>query len=467
MIQKKYTFHTLDELKDIVYEITEDDNYKTASGVLLQMYNPKVDADEEAFVEYINAHCIRGILIGITCANIADEKYDIKDNPVELNVTYFQKTKLIEMDFDMHDATGFVAGRIINEQLQFIPNAKCMQICYSCNSLVIHSFVNEFRHHNLPMFGAKAGRSIRVLNSDNVYGKRVNNNGIVVVIFQSESLGLYMDNCLGFKEIGLEMMVTKTEGDNVISMIDNKPAIDIYSKYLKVRPNKFFVQNVCEFPLIFHRNDCIIARIPSGYGEDGSIRLISDVAKGETFRLSYGNEDNLSNVINKSIKGIQDFKPEALFLFQCGNRARFLKEKASNDTNPYIEICPEASVAIGYAELFYTESGTGGALNSALVAVGLTENGPQSNVIRPCLNYIDETDELDDRDYIPFVERILYFLETTSLELDAMNKELGKIAYTDQLTKIYNRWELENKLEETLKTSEINNTPSCLIFMDI
>ncbi|MCR5099820.1 MAG: GGDEF domain-containing protein, partial [Butyrivibrio sp.] len=46
-------------------------------------------------------------------------------------------------------------------------------------------------------------------------------------------------------------------------------------------------------------------------------------------------------------------------------------------------------------------------------------------------------------------------------------KELGKIAYTDQLTKIYNRWELENKLEETLKTSEINNTPSCLIFMDI
>ena len=32
-----------------------------------------------------------------------------------------------------------------------------------------------------------------------------------------------------------------------------------------------------------------------------------------------------------------------------------------------------------------------------------------------------------------------------------MNAELGKIAYTDQLTKIFNRWEIEKKLEDNIE----------------
>ncbi len=469
MIQKKFTFHTFDELKNIIDNIVKSEDYQKSSGVLMQLYNPKTDAGDDAIVDYINSNCSNACLIGITCANIADKEYDISENPIELNVTYFYKTKLIEYDFDMTDATGFIAGRIMNEALQEISDTKCMMVCYSCSSTVIHSFTSEFRHHSLPLFGAKAGRSIRALNTAKVYGKRASSNGIVAILFSSEDLRLYMDNCLGFKEIGVEMLVTKTEGDNIISEIDHRPATEVYSKYLNVRPGKYFVQNVCEFPMIFHWEDCVVARVPSAYGDDNSIHFTSEVRKGEAFRLSYGDADNLLYIINKSVKGIKKFNPEAIFLFECGNRVRFLKDRAVCELDSFRTISSELSLAVGYAELFFSSTGNGGALNSALVSVGLTENPSAKNEIRSCVNFIDDDEEPqeDERDYIPFVDRILHFLEKTSSELDSLNKELGKKASTDQLTRIYNRWELEHKINDVLDLCSSDNSPASIIFMDI
>lgn len=78
----------------------------------------------------------------------------------------------------------------------------------------------------------------------------------------------------------------------------------------------------------------------------------------------------------------------------------------------------------------------------------------------------EEDVDTDANKEIPFVERILAFLESTSKELDSMNKELGEIAYTDQLTKIFNRWELEKKIDECLELSRQGKSYG-LLFFDI
>ncbi len=471
MIQKRYTFQNIRELETIVSEIAGSSNYKTAAGVLLQLYNPKIDADDDAIVSCIRSKCAKACLIGITSANIADEEYDIKDDPIELNVTYFEKTRLVPFCFDTRRYSGFAAGRVINGQLQTYEDIKCMQVCYSCKSANIQAFLNEFSHHDVPIFGAKAGRSLRALNTAGVYGDKVYEHGIVVILFRSEALHLYMDNSLGFREIGVEMTVTEIEGDNIIKTIDHKPATEVYAKYLKVKPGRFFVENVCEFPFIFQRKDCSVARVPSAYAEDGSILFTSDIAKGEHFRLSYGIAENLFKAIDRSMEGLTAFAPEAVYLFECGNRVRFLKGEAGRETGAYRNYMPEASTAVGYAELFFAPNGSGGVLNSAMVAVGLSESDTAEDTIRCCFHADEEADipdtPEDEREYIPLMERILYFLERTSIELDAVNKELGRVAYTDRLTKIYNRWELEHKMGELLDLFQPEESETSLIFMDI
>ncbi len=471
MVQKRYTFQNIDELEMIVSEIAGSSNYKTAAGVLLQLNNPKIDTDDDAIISCIRSKCAKACLVGITSANIADEAYDIKGDPIELNVSYFEKTRLIPFCFDTRRYSGFAAGRVINVQLQGFEDIRCMQVCYSCKSANIQAFLNEFSHHGVPIFGAKAGRSIRALNAARVYGDKVYEHGIVVILFKSDSLRLYMDNSLGFREIGLEMTVTEIEGDHIIKTIDHKPATEVYSKYLNVRPGRYFVENVCEFPLVFHRKDCLVARVPSACGEDGSILFTSDVIKGEHFRLSYGIPENLFGVIERSVEGLKTFAPEAVYLFECGNRVRFLKGEATRETGAYLQYAPNASVAIGYAELFFAAGGSGSVLNSAMVAVGLSEDGSKEDMIRCCVPASDAEDTVaereDTREYIPLKERILYFFERTSLELDAVNKELGRVAYTDRLTRIYNRWELEHKIEELLSLFGPDESDTSLIFMDI
>ncbi|MCR4892062.1 MAG: GGDEF domain-containing protein [Lachnospiraceae bacterium] len=467
MVQKKYTFHTFDELEAIVDGIQKSDLYQKATGVLFQLYNPKLDLDDERIVDYINATCSNACLVGITAANVVDEEFDIKDCPAELNAVFFSSGRLIEFDFDTSIATGFAAGRIIHEQLDNIPNAKCMLICYSCGSAVIHSFISEFRHHQIPIFGIMSGGSIRANNTAKVYGKRVHSNGIIAIIMSGRDLHLYMDNCLGFREIGVEMAVTKTQGDNIISEIDHKPATEVYSKYLKVSPNRYFMHNVCEFPMVFHRNDCAVARVPTACDEKGMIHFTSDVIEGEKFRLSYGNPENLFYTIRESVKGLKEFRPQAVFLYECGNRMRFLRDKANCEIESYTSLYPQTSVAVGFAELFISSEENGCAMNSALVAVGLSEDPSAKDSIRNGISLNNMESEANVQNYVPLVDRILTFLETTAAELDSINKELGRIAYTDQLTRIYNRWELENKVNDVLESCQRDKRPASIIFMDI
>ena len=105
-------------------------------------------------------------------------------------------------------------------------------------------------------------------------------------------------------------------------------------------------------------------------------------------------------------------------------------------------------------------------LNSALVIVGLTENKYSKDLfVHGSCGFLIEQDE-DERREVPFFERILTFLESTSKDLDELNKQLGKIAFTDQLTKVYNRWELERSINEAITLAQ-NGSSYSLLFFDI
>lgn len=467
MKQQTYNFFTLEELHQIISTISNDASYICASGVLMQLYNPRLDIDEEECVRTLNTAFPKACITGITAANIAGEKYDISDYPVQLSVTYFKETSLVQYDFDMDETTSFVAGRKMHEYIESLKMVKCLQIFYTSLSIPVNTFISEFSHHHLPVFGVKAGRSIRMKNTAHVYGRKVYANGFVVVVFLSDSLKLYMDNSLGWKAIGVEMVVTKTNGDNNIAEIDKKPAIDIYTKYLKVRPNQYFVENVCEFPLIIERAGFKIARVPAAYGEDGSIYFTSDVQKGDHFRLAYATRDQLLSVTTQSAEDLEKFKPEAIYLFECGNRLRFLQKYYLLEIDQYKNLDIQLSVVTGFAEVFVTADGIGGDLNSTLVAVGLKEDEKGADkIITSRLYTTPEEMTEDSNEEIPFVDRILAFLESTSHELDSRNKELGRIAYTDQLTRIYNRWELGKKIDECLELNR-QGKPYGLLFFDI
>jgi diguanylate cyclase (GGDEF)-like protein len=128
---------------------------------------------------------------------------------------------------------------------------------------------------------------------------------------------------------------------------------------------------------------------------------------------------------------------------------------------------PDYSCTTGYSELFSIPDNELTDLNSVLIIVALTENPESRDLFKCCADEREASGASGDGGgEIPFVERILTFRESTSKELDALNKQLGKVAYQDQLTKVYNRWELERNLKKALALAQ-NGSKFALIFLDI
>ena len=134
MKQKTYRFSDCHGVLEILQEINSSEDYQNASGILMQLYNPRVDIDEEALVQCINDNCPKAVLTGMTCASIAEEEYDLKDKPVQLSVSYFYKTKLYCYEYDLNSISMFLAGRLMNEKLDELEDVKCMQTFYVSRS---------------------------------------------------------------------------------------------------------------------------------------------------------------------------------------------------------------------------------------------------------------------------------------------------------------------------------------------
>ncbi|MCR5665375.1 MAG: GGDEF domain-containing protein [Eubacterium sp.] len=466
MIQKTYHFQDVTGLEAIIKEVLEDENYQSASSVLIQLYNSRLDMDEERMVKRVNEAIPKACVTGITAAVMTTELIDANHFSVELSVTFLKNAKLTRYEFDLDEQSAFSAGRMMSEYLEDMEQVKCLQIFYSANSTGLNMFLREFSHHKLPKFGIKAGYNLAQHNRPNAYGSKVYQNAIVVVAFTCKCLRLYMDNNLGWQPIGIEMAITGMDGDNVIANIDQKPAIEMYSKYLDVSPNKYFVENVCEFPLIIDRGGFQIARVPTGYGRKGEIKLHSNARKGEHFRMAYADREKILALTRRSAEELERFQPEAVFLFECTNRMLYFGKDLNIETQRYRRSHNELSAVFGFSELFITAEGAGGDLNSSLVVIGLREDdeGDDEIVLTRNIESYDKCTIGQNR--ISYVDRILTFFERTSKELDSMNRELGKIAYTDQLTKIFNRWELEKKLDEDLLLNK-QGTRYGVLFLDI
>jgi len=200
--------------------------------------------------------------------------------------------------------------------------------------------VAKNNRHDIPIIGAEAG-------SDEVpfiFGSFGGSDcGIVAPVFSGQSLHLHYNYDMGWKPIGKDMAITATDGSYCVSTIDGESAASIYEKYLGVSPDRYFVENVREFPLVTDRGERKVVRCPSGYDKDGRLYFIAKLNEGETVHLSYANPRRLLEDTKLYADAMKEFEPQALLLILCENRARFLGELIGTDMQSYTGFMPQTA----------------------------------------------------------------------------------------------------------------------------
>lgn len=253
----------------------------------------------------------------------------------------------------------------------------------------------------------------------------------------------------GWKPLKRTFRVTSSQG-SILKELDGIPAYNVYSKYLGIENSDNFFYNTLEFPLFYEHNGTTILRVPVSSNPDGSIVMSSDIDEGSTVRLSYGDPQTVVDSITEESRSIRNFCPEVLHIFSCAARRAFWdRNKPTYELSPFKDISFSAGF-FSHGEFIRTNDYLN-QHNVTLVIAAMREGEPREAARKDC----GVTLSLSK---IPLVSRLARFIAEST-------RELEEAVITDGLTGLYNRKEIQSRIEDRLKT--VDKYEFSIIMLDI
>ena len=390
--------------------------FKIYSNILL------TDFIEEV-VNCINDYFPDAYVAGCTTNSIIIDGFlSNKNMGVQCIIFEDSDTKIDVVPISIDEARSNDLANTIKDIRKKRPWAKAAEMLVSMATFSYESFSKAFSNIKTDSFIFGGGAYNRdmisdeayVFTKDHVYTK----NAIIVIIYGGNNLFVKTTKTAGWKPLGKTYSITKAK-DNVLYEIDNKPAFEIYSKYLNVKNNIFFNANSMEFPFLCSSEDGTeILRTPVSANEDNSILMFSKIDNFKNLTLTYGYPETILCSVREGAKEIVDFRPEVINCYSCVARKAFWKEDIDKEASIYQKIAPTFGFFTS-GELL-SENGVIHHHNETLVVVAMREGEPSKDF------YVDDDFLKDDGGELPLINRLVNFIKVSTQEMEEAKMEADK-----------------------------------------
>ena len=181
---------------------------------------------------------------------------------------------------------------------------------------VIESLDNE-----IPLFGGLAGDDLKMQGTYAFTEKEITSMGVLVLAIDNSKIEVNGLAVSGWKGIGTIKTITKSEG-NVVQMIDDQPALDVYSRYLNINIGDDHTL-AAEYPLLVLRDDgTFVLRAAMLINPDKSMVYAGSVPQGSKVQFSVPPSNE---IIDFALENLSKFKQtngsvDAVILFSCKGR---------------------------------------------------------------------------------------------------------------------------------------------------
>lgn len=198
------------------------------------------------------------------------------------------------------------------------------------------------------LFGGMAGDDLSFTGTWVFTNDKASDYGIVSLVLNEDKIDLHGMAISGWKPLGVFMTVTKSE-KNLIYTIDNKPALEMYLRYLgEERAGTdeqfdFFKTVGGHYPFQIEREGRqALMCTPIGYDkEQEALVCEADVPQGSRFRFSTPPDfDIIETVIEKAgeLKSATQAEAEAMLIFSCAGRLSALGPLATQENDGLAEV---------------------------------------------------------------------------------------------------------------------------------
>ncbi|WP_051217012.1 response regulator [Butyrivibrio fibrisolvens] len=457
MVQKTFYVRSVEELKDRADDIKKMPGFESYSQIVVLLYvNGYLMSEAGVFVDAIRSELSDAVVCGISVMT-SNSNWD--EYGVSASFLMFESSKAALYTYKSCD---YSEQDVIDDFSKVLKETKDAKIVFTYPVDPQHDVSRVLScissiDPEIVFFGAMAGSSHFLIQNGSEYnhdiikngkdletdseedrmikdkvpdenafftysiGHELIGNGYVFVVVSGELLHTMVKYVLGWNSLGKPMKVTKylpsdRFGNVCIGEIDGVSATNIYKKYLDVDVNEYLLDNVCEFPISFERNGVMIARVPLYADANEALYFAGDIDKDDVIRLSYAVPFDLINLTVNTARQIQKYEPEGLILSVCFNRYHFLKEREQVEIEAYEKVSPDFLYGFAGSEILRVR-GKGGILNSALVALAISEGEKKGN--RSII--VDNKGENQGK-IKPLLERLMFFVESASKELEEAYK---------------------------------------------
>ena len=362
------------------------------------------------------------------------------------------------------DTSLFRAG--LRECMENLRDVKAIEVITTIDTVPIREvckIIQQEIPENIPVWGGGAF-------GDNTFkaflfakDESFQSAGVLMTFIGGAEFHIQYAYVSGWKPLGYPMKITKADG-YVLHELDGYPAYQIYQHYLSIPNDDHIFYNALEFPFAVEHDGRTLLRHALACDENGALTMSTRIPEGSILHVTYGDPETIMRDVMQCAEKINQFSPEVISVFDCFGRKTFWGGKeASREIVPFHRIAPTYGFCTS-GELIRWE-GCMDHHNLTLVIAGMREgeaSGQKEAVIQKEAGNNEST--------MSMINRLANFINTATAEVIEANDRLSQMAITDQLTKLYNRGEIQRRItqrvEENRQDPEGENA-TCLVMIDL
>lgn len=468
----RHVSFAFDQLTDLQGMLAASDirtDASRAASVLVQVYSANVQGNWITSVsECIQAALPQAVVVGATTVGELAQGHSFTGKTV-VGLTFFETTILgvfaLTCSTGQETEVGAELGRRIERSCPTPTGVLLLATPLSISAADLLQGLEKTRGR-YPVFGGGAGDYASMVQSFVFSGSEQFSQGVVAVAFMGNDLQIESRTYLGWRALSKEMTVTDVDG-MLVKTVNGQPAFDVYRRYLDIPNDDQFFLNALEFPFLFQRDGKVLARVPVAVTEGGGVQFVADIAPGEKFRVGYGDPELIVGDAIDIHHVMQDFSPDAVFLYTCGCRRFLMQEEVDKETLPFESVAPTFGFYT-YGEFFGVDKSIE-LLNSTMVAVGMREGlgkHRKPDVVDAAFNSAAPTDPYANK-HSRIVSRLVHFIGAVTTELEDANREITKHSLTDRLTQLGNRASLDAFLSECMALAVRYKQVFSVVLLDV
>lgn len=204
---------------------------------------------------------------------------------------------------------------------------------------------------NILITGALCGDAARFEKTLASHNELPKSGEIVAIGLYGETLEVSFSINGGWTPFGPERIVTKSKS-NVLYELDNKPALDLYKKYLGEK-SKELPAAALLYPLKVKSTDekqSIVRTILNIDEEENSMILAGDILENSRVQLMMTNVDNIVDASEKAASQaleLREHKPELAILVSCIGRKLVLDQRVEEEVEEVLEVVGNETTICG------------------------------------------------------------------------------------------------------------------------